>query len=457
MKIKVSEVFIPPSRQRTKINESAIAELSISIQAHGQFHPITVLEINEEYRAQNPTTPLLCKWRLIAGHRRLLATALLKIPEIEANLRDNLTDLEMAEIELDENLMRENLHYSDEVMAKKRLFDIRSALYGDSMRDLSVHLNESKGSTFEDIKLARAMEYIPDLAKAKNKSQAQNKLKLAMRRMELSEKAKVEFAELQSNPILKTNLDRKIHFGDCLEITKKWNPGIIGCVITDPPYGINLDIGQTKKDSNHPVVYDDNHYDIMDLTALIAKEAYRLLKEDAHAYFWFDIKAYDKVFNLLSSAGFYVEGVPIIWAKPGPGQVNHPDQRWASAYETCFFCRKGNRALLKQGQSNILNYDPVPPSKKIHPTEKPVALLRQLIETSSVTGEIILDFCGGSGSTAEAAIQTNRNFLICEKDQAYYQGICERIRSLETKTEKEEGVESSGYKGSTKDSKEIEA
>jgi DNA modification methylase len=43
---------------------------------------------------------------------------------------------------------------------------------------------------------------------------------------------------------------------------------------------------------------------------------------------------------------------------------------------------------------------------------------------------VVVDFFGGSGSTGEAAIQTGRNFLICEKDAAYHAGIIERLNKL---------------------------
>ena len=168
----------------------------------------------------------------------------------------------------------------------------------------------------------------------------------------------------------------------------------------------------------------------MDLVSLAAKEAFRLLVPDAHAYFWFDIKAYDKVIQTLSAAGFTVDPIPLIWIKNMSGQVNHPDSRWGSSYEACFFCRKGNRPLLKQGGSNVLKHDVVPSNKKIHPTEKPVALLRHLIETSTVAGETILDMFGGSGSTSEAAIQTGRDYITIERDPAFREGIISRLSKV---------------------------
>ena len=422
LQVSISTIFIPPDRQRTKVNESAIAELAVSLQTLGQLHPITLMPLD---RVRFPDAPEICDFQLVAGYRRLLATALNKYRTIEANFREDLDEFQAKEIELDENLRRENLPWQDEVRAKSALLELRSRLYGDSVRDVAAHIGEAKSQTWEDAKLAKAMEVIPELANAKNKTQAQNKLRLLVRREALTAKAE----ERQASTAVASNIAGKVKLGDCLTITKEWASGIIDCVITDPPYGISLDEGETKKGSPHPTIYADDHYDIMDLTARVASEAFRLLRENTHAYFFFDIKAYGNILRMLSVVGFTVDPIPLLWVKPGPGQVNHPDSRWGSGYEACFFCRKGNRALLKQGQSNVLAHDPVPSGKKIHPVEKPTSLIRQLIESSTAPGEVILDFFGGSGSTGEAALQTGRNFLICERDPAFHQGIVDRLEA----------------------------
>ena len=423
MQVNIPDIYIPPNRQREKVHESRVAELAISIQQDGLLHPIVVAPLD---RVRFPNVPAHLKYQLIAGYRRLIATASLKVTEIAVNYRENLSPLQLKEIELNENLQREELSFQDEVKAKKEMYELRKELYGDGFRELAQHLNESKTETWEDIQLAAAIEVHPELAKAKNKTQANNKLRLLRRKDRLEQDA----VDRESTGLV-TDFDHKIFLGDCLLVTHDWNDGCCQLVLTDPPYGINLDKGETKKGNPHPEIYEDATYDILDLTARAAKLAYRLLTPNTHAYFWFDIKAHAKVLHILQEAGFTVDPIPLMWVKPGPGQVNHPDSRWGSGYEACFFCRKGNRALLKQGQSNILSYDPVPPAKKIHPTEKPTALLRQLIETSTAPSETVVDLFGGSGSTAEAAIQTGRNFLLCEKDPSYHEGILQRLGSLE--------------------------
>ena len=66
---------------------------------------------------------------------------------------------------------------------------------------------------------------------------------------------------------------------------------------------------------------------------------------------------------------------------------------------------------------------------KLHPTQKPVALLEYLIKTYTNEGETILDNCMGSGSTGVAAVNTNRNFIGIELDDKYFNIAEERINS----------------------------
>lgn len=69
-------------------------------------------------------------------------------------------------------------------------------------------------------------------------------------------------------------------------------------------------------------------------------------------------------------------------------------------------------------------------SKKLHPTQKPVALLEYLIKTYTSEGDIILDNCMGSGSTIIAAINTKRQYIGIEKDKTYFEIAQQRVGEL---------------------------
>lgn len=71
---------------------------------------------------------------------------------------------------------------------------------------------------------------------------------------------------------------------------------------------------------------------------------------------------------------------------------------------------------------------------RVHPTQKPVALLEYLIKTYTLEGETVLDFTMGSGSTAVACLNTGRKFVGCELDPVYFEVTKERLKNLPTLT-----------------------
>ncbi|EJV3811617.1 site-specific DNA-methyltransferase [Salmonella enterica] len=83
----------------------------------------------------------------------------------------------------------------------------------------------------------------------------------------------------------------------------------------------------------------------------------------------------------------------------------------------------------KQHKSNVLKY--ARDREKYHPTQKPVALLEDLIQTYSNPGDMVLDFTMGSGSTGVACIRTGRRFIGIEKEQKYFDIAADRIDRAE--------------------------
>ena len=75
----------------------------------------------------------------------------------------------------------------------------------------------------------------------------------------------------------------------------------------------------------------------------------------------------------------------------------------------------------------IIEVDGIAQRDIIHPTQKPVSLFEYLIKTYTNSGETVLDSCIGSGTTAIACINTNRNFIGFEKDETYYKLSLDRI------------------------------
>jgi site-specific DNA-methyltransferase (adenine-specific) len=100
--------------------------------------------------------------------------------------------------------------------------------------------------------------------------------------------------------------------------------------------------------------------------------------------------------------------------------------------------RRGNNGtnFNASGKSNFQEFTNYPRSilqyandnNCTHPTQKPVSLLEYLIKTYTSDGATVLDNCAGSGSTGVACRNTNRNYILIEKDPTYYQTILTRLR-----------------------------
>lgn len=94
--------------------------------------------------------------------------------------------------------------------------------------------------------------------------------------------------------------------------------------------------------------------------------------------------------------------------------------RECERYNSTFNLWEGNKT-----KSNVLRYSK--DGGGFHPTQKPVALLEDLIKTFSNEGDTVVDFTMGSGSTGVACARTNRNFIGIELDESYFDIACERI------------------------------
>ena len=80
--------------------------------------------------------------------------------------------------------------------------------------------------------------------------------------------------------------------------------------------------------------------------------------------------------------------------------------------------------------TELLCFSNASQKNKVHPTQKPVALMEYLIKTYTVEGETVLDCFMGSGSTGVACINTNRKFIGIEKDETYFKIAQDRIAAI---------------------------
>jgi len=113
----------------------------------------------------------------------------------------------------------------------------------------------------------------------------------------------------------------------------------------------------------------------------------------------------------------------LIWSK----NTAITNMWYMDSHEYIIFARKGRaKKINNNGDKSILFYNN--PNPKMHPTEKPVNMIKKLILNSSQENDTILDLFMGAGSTAIATIETNRNFIGIEIDENYFNITKNRIK-----------------------------
>lgn len=209
-----------------------------------------------------------------------------------------------------------------------------------------------------------------------------------------------------------------------------------GLLCTDPPYGVKW---KSKHGGNfNPIKGDDGTVDWPSVLAeWVGPEGTttRGLGNGRHVYV-FGYRP-EQLAGPLRLGG----RAELIWDKinTGLGDLSQP---WGPAHEPITFgvhtkARSGRAAgngnlaaRLRQG-SVLRVLRPNATAVTRHPTEKPVALMAQLIESSTVRGDLVVDPCVGSGSTGVAAILEGRRAFLVECDRGYAELAVQRVRAAE--------------------------
>jgi len=111
-----------------------------------------------------------------------------------------------------------------------------------------------------------------------------------------------------------------------------------------------------------------------------------------------------------------------VWAKPHFGMGTY----WRNQHENIVFASNGMPSdMLDRGKGSVLSFAAVSPQARVHPTEKPVPLLIDILD--AVPGGRIFDPFMGSGSTGVAAVRCGREFVGCEVNPGHFDVACRRI------------------------------
>lgn len=399
--VKLADIVLT---ERFREDFGDIEELVASIKEKGIIQPVTV--------DSNMT--------LLAGGRRHRAATVLGLPTIPAIIREFVDEIDSREIELMENVHRKDFTWSEQARLVKRIDSLYKAKHGGnwSGRKTAELLDRGVATVVRNLQLADALESLPELAELKTADEALKVVKkmednAIVAELRERQQARLE-AEGHADPkVVTSQLDQGIKtilklaqsnyiVSDVFEGMKglKTNSPIqlIEC---DPPYGIDLNnqkASSQKVDSNAQTYEEVDAEEYPGFLKRLCTELYRVAGKDCWLVFWYGPSWHHEVLTTLREAGWQVDEIPAIWAKPN-GQTLQPELYFARGYEPFFLARKGKPVMIERGRLNVFNFTGVAGKLKYHPTQRPVELTEAIFNCLAAGRTNVFVPFLGSGST----------------------------------------------------------
>lgn len=420
--------YIDPG-ERARKDYRKIPELAEDIKKRGLIHPIAIMDTGDGL------------FLLLAGGRRLAACNFLEKTHVDCKVfPSTLTDLEILSIELMENIQREDLTFYEEANLERKILALQQKIYGVkistsqdapgvSKSDVANLIGVSREKLRQDIELAETMDNFPEID-WKNMKNRQEALKLQKNigklvvRQDAVRRFDAEVGTTGKTRYLKRLADSYV-CGDFFEFVKQIPDNSINFVEIDPPYAINL-AKLKKKEHGGNYNYGETGYnevaveEYADFMLRTFKECYRVMAPDSFLICWFGPEPwFAPILEWLRSTKFKVRGMPCLWVKGETdedglvdklsGQTMSPMRHLANASEMFFYAKKGDPKIINQGRTNVFSYKPVSPTNKIHPTERPIELMKDILTTFALENSRVLVPFLGSGVTLNAAYECKMN------------------------------------------------
>lgn len=242
--------------------------------------------------------------------------------------------------------------------------------------------------------------------------------------------------------------------GDCVAHLNTLPENSVDLIFADPPYNLQLAQGLTRPDQSKVDAVDDDwdqfdsfaHYDAFTQDWLGA--ARRVLKPDGAIWV---IGSYHNIFRVgtqLQDLGFWMLN-DVIWRKANP-MPNFRGTRFTNAHETLIWAAKDQKsrvtfnyeALKLSNDDTQMRSDWLFPictgserlkdedDHKVHPTQKPEALLHRILTATTKPGDVVLDPFFGTGTTGAVARKMGRHFIGIEREGVYINAALKRIADV---------------------------
>jgi site-specific DNA-methyltransferase (adenine-specific) len=214
----------------------------------------------------------------------------------------------------------------------------------------------------------------------------------------------------------------KIINADCLDILKQLPDKSIDLVLTDPPYGIGAS-SNIRKGTQYGksrcvsgLNYEVKNWD----NSIPSKEVFdEMIRVSVNQIFWGGNYFIENLTNTSSM---------LVWDK------NNGNNDYADC-ELAWTSFKSAVRKFKYTWHGMLQENMKHKEKRVHPTQKPLALFEWCLQNYSNENDLVLDCFSGSGTTAVACHNLKRRFICVEKDVDYYKASCERLERVQEQLE----------------------
>lgn len=208
----------------------------------------------------------------------------------------------------------------------------------------------------------------------------------------------------------------KIYNEDCMIGLKEMVDSSVDTILTDIPYNV------VNRESNGLRKLDKDKADVMtvNLDDLLG-EMYRVSK--GQIIIFCGKEQFSEIFEYFTGK----KGTTrmLVWEKTNPSPMNGQHIYLSGVEVAVWFKPRGRKVFNPHCKNTVFKHSNG--SRKIHPTQKNVKLFEELILDNTNEGETVLDPFMGSGTTAIACTNTNRNYIGFELDKEYYEKAIERI------------------------------
>lgn len=362
---------IKPYENNPRHNKEAVEKVAASLREFGFRQPIVV---DKDYV-------------IIVGHTRLLAAKRLKMTEVPVLVADDLTDEQAKAYRLADNKTAEFSKWDDELL-NLELSDLSDLDFDMEQFGFELNLDEDDqdGGEIEEDEAPEEVES----------------------RVHIGDVWQLGAHRLICGDSTDVNVIDKLMAGESADL-----------VLTDPPYGINA----VNKDGN---LMGDSYYHKAkrgeyepiagDNTIETAQAAYDILQAMC-----------DKL--ILWGGNYFLDFVPpsdgwLIWDKRGDSGIRNNfadgEMAWCSFHTPVRIYHQLWNGMIREGEHE----------KRVHPTQKPIRMLSEIIQDFSAEGDTVLDVFGGSGSTLIACEHTGRRCFMCELSEHYCDIIISRWEQL---------------------------